>query len=66
MAQIEALLYKLYNITMTGSKLRKDDYVKAIEAELTRNVEKYNEYLLLLDMGSNANDDEGTNVVDAP
>lgn len=66
MAQIEALLYKLYNITMTGSKLRKDDYVKALEAELTRNVEKYNEYLLLLDMGSNANDDEGTNVVDAP
>ena len=44
-AQIEALLYKLYNITMTGPKLRKDDYVKALEAELTRNVEKYNEYL---------------------
>ena len=50
------LLYKVYNTTMTGagsSKLRKPDYVKALEVELQRNVGKYDEYLLLLGMGTN-------------
>ena len=55
--EIEALLFKLYNTTMSGSKLRKPDYVKELQAALTRDVEKYDEYLLLLDtMESNAND----------
>ena len=31
---IEALLYQVYNITLSGSKLRKPDYVKAQEKEL--------------------------------
>ena len=37
--EIEVLLFKLYNTTMSGSKLRKGDYVKALEVALTRNVE---------------------------
>ena len=41
---------------MPGSKLRKTDYVRALQAALICDVEKYDEYLVLLDnMESNAN-----------
>ena len=34
MKDIDALLYQVYNITLSRSKLRKPDYVKALEKEL--------------------------------
>ena len=33
---IKALLYQVYNIALSGSKLRKHDYVKALEKELNQ------------------------------
>ena len=44
--EIEALLFKVYNITMTGSKLRKADYVQALQDELRQNIGKYDEYIV--------------------
>ena len=54
--EIEALLFKVYNKDMSGkgsSKLRKADYVKALEAEMQRSIEKYEEYLAMLGVGTN-------------
>jgi len=39
--EIGSILYHVYNITLSGSKLRKPDYVRALEAEMERNIGKY-------------------------
>jgi hypothetical protein len=44
--EIEAILYSVYNKTMFGSKLRKPNYVKALEKELSSNANKYETLLL--------------------
>ena len=49
--EIEAILYKVYNCSMDGpgkSKLRKADYVKALQKEINCNIRKYEEYVMLL------------------
>ena len=49
--EIEAILYKVYNCSMDGpgkSKLRKADYVKALQKEINRNIIKYKEYVTSL------------------
>ena len=46
--EIEAILYSVYNKTIFGSKLRKPDYVKALEKELLANANKYETLLLTL------------------
>ena len=40
-AEIESVLFSVYNITMDGSKLRKADYVSALEKEMSTNIIKY-------------------------
>jgi len=40
-AEIEPILFSVYNITMDGSKLRKDDCVSALEKEMATNIIKY-------------------------
>ena len=37
-AEIEPILFSVYNITMDGSKLRKADYVSALEKEMATNI----------------------------
>ena len=40
-AEIELILFSVYNITMDGSKLRKADCVIALEKEMATNIIKY-------------------------
>ncbi len=41
----------VYNITLDGLKLRKTDYVSALEKEMTTSIGKYESFIrLLLDM----------------
>ena len=49
--EIEALLYKVYNKTVPGSKskLRKPDYVKALERELAASRGTYEEFVAALE-----------------
>ena len=37
-AEIELILFSVYNLTMDGSKLRKADYVSALEKEMATNI----------------------------
>jgi hypothetical protein len=48
--EIEAILFKVYNITLGGSNLRKPDYVKALEREMASasGTGKYEDFLWLL------------------
>ncbi len=45
MAEIESILFSVYNITMDGSKLRKADYVSALEKEMATNIIKYESFV---------------------
>ena len=40
-SEIESILHHIYNITLSGYILRKTDYVRALEAEMERNIGKY-------------------------
>jgi hypothetical protein len=44
-AEIESVLFSVYNITMDGSKLRKADYVSALEKEMSTNTLKYESFV---------------------
>ncbi len=44
-AEIELLLFSVYNISMDGSKLRKADYVSALEKEMSTNIFKYESFI---------------------
>ncbi len=44
-AEIESILFSVYNITMDGSKLRKADYVSALEKEMATNIIKYESFV---------------------
>jgi len=46
--EIEAILYRVYNISLNGSKLRKTDYVRALERELDTNLGKYEVFVKIL------------------
>ena len=46
--EIEAILYRVYNISLSGSKLRKPDYVRALERELGTNLGKYEAFVKTL------------------
>jgi hypothetical protein len=48
--EIEAILFKVYNITLGGSNLRKPDYVKALKKEMASvsGIGKYEDFLWLL------------------
>ena len=48
--EIEAILCKVYSITLGGSHLRKNDYVKALEREMASasGIGKYEDFLRLL------------------
>ena len=59
-ADIQAILFKVYNISMSGSKLRQADFVRALHA-LHRDSGQYEEYILSLDLRSN-NDNANENV----
>ena len=49
MPEIKVILYKVYNKTMSGSKLKKADYVRALENEFSANIEKYESFVSLLE-----------------
>ena len=55
--EIEAILYTVYNVTVSGtkSKLRKADYVKALEKELDANWGKYEDYFSKLEVDTPPN-----------
>ncbi len=46
-AEIESILFSVYNLTMDGSKLRKADYVSALEKEMATNINiiKYESFI---------------------
>jgi hypothetical protein len=46
--EIEAILYRVYKISLSGSKLRKPDYVTALEKELDTNLGKYEAFVKTL------------------
>ncbi len=48
--EIEAILFKVYNITLGGSNLRKPDYVKALEKAMASasGIGKYEDFVRLL------------------
>ena len=54
--EIEAILYTVYNATVPGSKskLRKADYVKALEKEFAANWGKYEDFFSKLEVDDNA------------
>ncbi len=45
--EIESILFIVYNITLDGSKLRKTDYVGALEKEMRTSISKNNSFLHL-------------------
>ena len=47
--QIYSLLLTIYNINLTGSKLRKPDFVTRLENEITRDHGRYDRYISSLD-----------------
>ena len=49
---IEAILYKVYNIKISGSKLKKQDYIRALEQEFNKNFIRYAEFASSLGLGS--------------
>jgi hypothetical protein len=44
-AEIELVQFSVYNISMDGSKLRKADYVSALEKEMSTNILKYESFV---------------------
>ena len=44
---IESILFAVYNITLDGSKLRKTDYVSALEKEMPTGIGKYESFIRL-------------------
>jgi len=44
-AEIELVQFSVYNISMDGSKLRKADYVSALEKEMSTNILKYKSFV---------------------
>ncbi len=40
-------LFAVYNITLDGSKLRKTDYVRALEKEMAMSIGKYESFFHL-------------------
>ena len=50
-AEIELILFSVYNLTMDGSKLRKADYVSALEKEMATNINiiKYESFVCNLE-----------------
>ena len=48
-AEIESILFSVYNITMDGSKLRKADYVSVLEKEMETNIIKYESFVCNLE-----------------
>ena len=46
--KVEAILYRVYNISLSGSKLRKLYYVRALERELGTNLGKYEAFVKTL------------------
>ena len=44
-AEIELILFSVYNITMDGSKLRKADCVSALEKEMATNIIKFESFV---------------------
>ncbi len=44
---IESILFAVYNITLDGSKLRKSDYVSALEKEMTTSICKNETFIRL-------------------
>lgn len=47
-AEIESILYIVYNKTLSGSKLRKADYVQSLEKEMEGNIGKYDVFVASL------------------
>jgi hypothetical protein len=43
--EIQAILFKVYDISMSGSNLRRPDYAKALKDEMTKDVGKYESFL---------------------
>jgi hypothetical protein len=46
--EIEAILFRVYNVTLGGSTLRKPDFVNALVKEMASSIGKYEDYLALL------------------
>ena len=44
-AEIQAILFKVYNVSMSESKLRRPAYVKALEDEMTKDMGEYESFL---------------------
>ena len=44
-AEIESILYQAYNNTLSSSKLRKPEYVGALEAKMEKNIGKYEVFI---------------------
>ena len=51
------LLWKVYNVTMTGSKLRKNDFQRQLVTELEKDIIHYNEYISLAVESNTENND---------
>ena len=45
--EIESILFAVYNITLDGLKLRKTDYVSALEKAMTKSICKYGSFIHL-------------------
>ena len=43
--EIKSLLFAVYNVTMSASKLRKPDYVARLMAEMEKDISKYERFL---------------------
>ena len=44
--EIQSILFAVYNVTLTGSKLRKPDFVSRLKVEMEKNLGKYTRFLL--------------------
>ena len=54
---IEAILYKVYSIKISGSKLKKQDYIRALEQEFNKNFMRYAEFASSLGLRSSDKND---------
>ena len=43
--EIKYLLFAVYNVTMSASKLRKPDYVACLMVEMEKDISKYERFL---------------------
>ena len=55
--ETKAILYKVFNVKMSGSKLRKQDYTKALQKELEKSIGRYEEFVALQGLESNCVND---------